>query len=200
MRRHKCLSTLLNVATVNKTDIRKRCQSWRSSISEEEWASKSSAICSKLGAIEQLRLAQTVHAFWPIHAKREVNICPLLAALVSEGKEVLLPIMDGSTLKYGRFESESDLTLVSFGVFEPREMKVFSPEEIDVVLVPALAVDSSGNRIGYGKGFYDRFLSKCNALKIVPLFENQVIDGIPYQVHDVPFDIFVTEQRIYRVT
>jgi 5-formyltetrahydrofolate cyclo-ligase len=69
--------------------------------------------------------------------------------------------------------------------------------EPDVVLVPALAVDGLGNRIGYGKGYYDAFLSEVKSCKIVPLFAKQVVDGIPSEPHDVPVDILVTEEGVY---
>lgn len=184
---------------MNKKDIRNNCLAWRQTLSEVEWRSKSRAICSQLEELHQLQSAQTVHAFWPMQTKQEVDIRPLLNKLIAGGKTVLLPIMEGNELKLGPFTRESDLHSVGFGVLEPNRTIDVSPEEIDVVIVPALAVDLNGNRIGYGKGFYDRFLSTCNAVKIVPIFEGQVMERIPSEVHDVPVDMFVTEQRTHLV-
>ena len=108
-----------------------------------------------------------------------------------------MPIVDGGRLKPGQFFGASYLKKGHYGVLEP----VFDAEkempEPDVVLVPALAVDGLGNRIGYGKGYYDAFLSEVKSCKIVPLFAKQVVDGIPSEPHDVPVDILVTEEGVY---
>ena len=181
----------------SKARFRADLLDWRNSLSIETWNQKSQQICQHLLSLDQLKNASCVNVFWPISEKREVDIRPVVNQLFESGCAVFLPIVDGGRLKHGQFFGASYLKKGHYGVLEP----VFDAEkempEPDVVLVQALAVDGLGNRIGYGKGYYDAFLSEVKSCKIVPLFAKQVVDGIPSEPHDVPVDILVTEEGVY---
>ena len=149
--------------------------------------------------MSQLRNARCVHVFWPMNEKREVNIRPVIRQLFDSGTTILMPIIDGPVLRHGIFQGEQELRQGPFGVQEPFLDDTQDLPSPDVVLVPALAIDRSGNRVGYGKGYYDSFLNGLTASKIVPLFSNQVVDGIPSEPHDVSVDILVTEQGAFAI-
>lgn len=84
-----------------------------------------------------------------------------------------------------------------FGIHEPIEVMKIAHKNIDLVLVPGIVFDRNGHRIGYGYGFYDKFLRKApKAVKVGLCFDFQLVDKIPYEMHDVPVDFIVTEERI----
>ena len=85
----------------------------------------------------------------------------------------------------------------NFGILEPIEAMKISNKNIDLILVPGIAFDEEGHRIGYGFGYYDKFLRKVpKAVKIGLAFDFQVVDKIPREMHDVPVDLIITEKRI----
>jgi 5-formyltetrahydrofolate cyclo-ligase len=183
-----------------KTELRKRALATRMSIPDEIFREWSKAICARLLELDQLKKAICVHAFWPIHAKREVDIRPVIRSLHNDGKTVYLPISHENELSHGRFTGEQDLKPGPYGVLEPQISTDFNLQAVDLVLIPALAVDLHGNRLGYGMGYYDRFLTQTDALKVVPIFANQVVDGIPAELHDVRTDIVITERAVFSTT
>ncbi|MDR0705319.1 MAG: 5-formyltetrahydrofolate cyclo-ligase [Planctomycetaceae bacterium] len=117
---------------------------------------------------------------------------------------VVVPCCDENTIVPVRIFSRNDLESGRFGILEPKQ-KIrnnpkyhVTPEQLDVVFVPGLAFDTLGNRLGRGKGYYDRFLSQfpLNTLLIGLAFECQIVEQIPVDTWDCPVSIVVTEKRI----
>jgi 5-formyltetrahydrofolate cyclo-ligase len=96
-------------------------------------------------------------------------------------------------------KSLDELSPGTFGILEPAGEKGISPEEIDLVVVPGVAFDKRGNRMGYGAGYYDSFLPKLRpeVKKVAVAFEIQVTDSLPAEEHDVKMDLIITENTIY---
>ncbi|CUS91999.1 5-formyltetrahydrofolate cyclo-ligase, partial [Candidatus Kryptonium thompsonii] len=92
--------------------------------------------------------------------------------------------------------SISELKKSTFGILEPEKIREVGLSEIDLVLVPAIAVDRFGNRIGFGAGYYDKFLSQVNCPKIALVYDFQIVDKIETSPSDVPVDFIVTETEI----
>lgn len=107
-------------------------------------------------------------------------------------KRFFLPRVNGVDLEVLPFE-ESRLELGSFHIEEPTGTDVIDPDEIEMVVVPAVAYDRKGKRLGRGKGFYDRFLKHTKATKVGVGYEFQLLDDLPSEPHDVPMDIVVTQ-------
>ena len=93
----------------------------------------------------------------------------------------------------------NDLSTGAYGILEPREIKIALPEDIQVAIIPGIAFDKKGYRIGYGKGYFDRLLPKMNALKIALAFDFQLLDELPREKHDVKMDMIITDKRILRL-
>lgn len=114
---------------------------------------------------------------------------------------VLIPACEDNEIVVYRLNSPDELQPGAFGILElRRELRAerrTKPAEINCVLVPGLAFDEQGNRLGRGKGFYDRFLAKLSAdvLLIAPTFDCQVYSSIPHDAHDKPVDLIITESR-----
>lgn len=142
------------------------------------------------------------HLFLSISEKREIDTEPLLHILQGKDKNVVLSKSDFETHRLTNYLL-TDSTLIKknqWGIPEPQGGIEVAPHQIEVVFIPLLAFDLKGHRVGYGKGFYDRFLSACtmDTLKVgLSFFEpEKEIPGILSS--DVPLDFCVTPERVYK--
>ncbi len=179
-----------------KKRLRKAMKAERLALAKDDWQGRSARIVENVLALEKFQRARVVHAFIPDEHRNEVNLIPLLEWIISNQKKLLVPVVEGSELISVELTSFQHLEKNSFGVREP-VMRVPSSLEskIDLVLVPLLAVDSKGNRLGYGKGYYDRFFKRLNsqAFKLGVAFEFQVLNHVPATESDVRLDAVMTE-------
>ena len=117
-------------------------------------------------------------------------------------KTIVVPYVLGNypILQLSELKNFDWLEVKTFGILEPKELYIreFNHEKLDLVIVPGIVFDKNGHRIGYGHGYYDRFLKKLKkGVKTIGLaFELQVVDEIPEEQHDVPVDIIVTEKKV----
>lgn len=171
----------------------------RLSLAKDDWQQRSALIVQNITALEKFRTASVVHAFLSDENRNEVNLIPLLEWIISSQKKLLVPIVEGEHLISAELTSFNHLTRHAFGVLEPTERAPSLLErEIDLVLVPLLAIDGNGNRLGYGKGYYDRFFQGLNqrVFKLGVAFEFQVLETIPASESDVRLDAVVTETGV----
>lgn len=141
--------------------------------------------------------AQTIHTY-VASKKNEVDTIEIISYLFSIGKRVIVPVVDKDEkiLRHSELKSISELRKSTFGILEPEQIKEVNLSEIDLVLVPAVAVDRFGNRIGFGGGYYDKFLSQINCPKVALVYDFQVVDKIETSPNDVGVDFIVTETEI----
>ena len=167
------------------------------SLSKEDVLEKSSRIKSRLFGILQYKKSKTAMFFASF--KNEVHTHEMIKAAL-KNKTVIIPkvlhdeiepsvIMDFGSLKaFGKFK-----------ILEPVEITKIAYKKIGLVLVPGIVFDEYGHRIGYGFGYYDKFLRKVpKAAKIGLAFNFQVVGNIPREEHDVPVDMIVTDKRIIK--
>jgi 5-formyltetrahydrofolate cyclo-ligase len=129
----------------------------------------------------------------------EVETRELLAWALGAGTTVLVPVgLPGRALAWSVLEDFDSLVRTAFGIWEPpeaaREMVV--PREDAPVIVPGIAFDREGYRLGYGGGYYDRFLAHHRGLKIGLAYDCQIADQLPHEIHDVPMNYIATESRL----
>ncbi len=132
----------------------------------------------------------------------EVDTYPLIGTLILSGKRVYLPKTYPSKrlLRFKRTYTLGELVPGAFGIKEPPEENPEGfPGARDIVVVPAVAVDRDGFRLGYGGGYYDRFLKGTEARKVALVFSLQVVSLVPREAHDVRVDYIVTEEGVKRV-
>jgi len=184
-----------------KTTLRKTFRAYRTTLTPEIYAQKSRLICARGAQIAPLLEAQVVHTYWPAVHKREVDLRPLIMYLRALGKKIVLPVVaqgaSTPTLRAIFFESELQLKPNRWGILEPSTGTSVDPSAIDVVIVPALAIDRHGTRLGYGGGYYDVFLSDLGVPTLCPTFDACVADRLIAEPHDVPIDIAFTETRLF---
>ncbi|MDA0378186.1 MAG: 5-formyltetrahydrofolate cyclo-ligase [Bacteroidetes bacterium] len=176
-----------------KAQIRQHMRAWRAALEPDTARSWSELICFHLRSHERFARARTLHSFWPMTGRGEVDIRPVLRDWVDGGRTVWLPAVRGSRLEHGLLTTEADLLPAEFGQLEPGGDLEASVQP-DLVLVPALAVDEQGWRIGYGGGFYDRFLRGQQGFRVGVVFAGQVLPSLPLEEHDEPLDAIVTEK------
>ncbi|HLR21125.1 MAG TPA: 5-formyltetrahydrofolate cyclo-ligase [Tissierellaceae bacterium] len=131
----------------------------------------------------------------------EIDTHRFIEQAIEDGKIVTVPITIPETkeLKPSQITSLDELELGFYNILSPKEefIRHIDPKEIDLVIVPGLGFDSSGYRVGYGGGYYDRFLSKLpNVIKLSIAFDFQILEKVPKDDFDIPVDYIFTEKRI----
>ena len=184
----------------DKKIIRKEILNKRKSQSKEEISLKSARILELLKTFEPYQKAQMVMVY--LDFRQEVETREIIKDLWNWGKKVVVPvtILAEKKLLPVIIRDFSDLTEGTYGILEPKEEGriEIDPEKIDLVLVPGVAFDLKGNRLGYGAGFYDRFLPKLRpgVKKVALAFELQLLPEIAAGPYDIPMDYIITEDRI----
>lgn len=160
--------------------------------------SKDERIGTRVARLPEFKAAKTLLLYAPIHG--EVDTHGIFERARQHGKQVAFPRVNGELLEAVLVKDWAELQRGNFGVLEPAARKRLTIAKIDVVFVPGIAFDLKGHRLGYGKGFYDRFLArlKPGAEKIGLAYEFQVVDSLPVETHDVDLDAVVTEKRVLR--
>jgi|AntRauTorcE11897_2_1112592.scaffolds.fasta_scaffold06080_2 5-formyltetrahydrofolate cyclo-ligase len=181
-----------------KHELRKKLLERRSSIPEGEYLQKSSQICERLSELEVFKQTQTIHCYVSMNDRREVNTHPLLKQMLASDKKVVLPITQTETgiLRHVYLEKFEALNKNKWGVLEPVNGEEAVIEKLSLVIVPMVGGDNQKNRIGYGKGFYDRFLKQVDCPTVGLLFNECLVQKIPVEPFDVSLGKIITEDQI----
>ena len=155
----------------------------------------SKKIQHSLKKIERFRNATKIGAYYPIGS--EVMTQDIIQELLSIGKEVYLPKTKEEDMEFRKITEFKDLEQGQFDILEPKENCEVN-NELDVMLVPTVGITPQGIRLGYGHGFYDRFLSNHKTITISLTLEKQIIKNIPKEDHDFIMDWIVTEDRVLK--
>lgn len=166
----------------------------------DEIDEKSKMIFDNLLKIEVFNSCNTIMAYMDFN--NEVKTDYIINHFLKSGKRVLIPITDLKTRQIIPCEIkdiENETIISTFGIREPKKefIRKVDKNEIDLVIVPGVAFDKEGYRLGYGGGFYDRFLSNLNCTSIGIAFELQIFNCIPKEDHDIKLDYIVSEKCIY---
>jgi 5-formyltetrahydrofolate cyclo-ligase len=182
-----------------KAALRRQMRAVRDTLPESACATRSAEIGKRLLALKELDEAETIVAFASI--RNEVRTRALMDAGWVAGKRIALPRVVDDELELRLVDSETALVPGAFSVPEPPDgAELVEPGEVDFALVPALAVDPRGYRIGYGGGYYDRLLPRLGrAWSCAVVYDFQLVSEVPRLPFDVPVDLVVTDQRVIRV-
>jgi len=153
----------------------------------------SEKIKKRLKKINAFRDAQKIGVYYPIGS--EILTQDIIQELLSDGKEVFFPKVIGENMEFRKIIDFSSLEKGSFDIMEPKDDCQID-NNLEVVLVPTVGISPIGVRLGYGHGFYDRFLAKHKSVTISLTFEKQIVKKIPKSEHDIIIDWIVTEDRI----
>lgn len=185
-----------------KRDVRRRVLAARDAMTPADRERLGALAAERFLALPEVRAARTVLAFWSFGS--ELATRPLIERLHELGVRVALPRIEGGELEAIAYRPGDALRETSFGALEPATGEVLDPRSIDVVATPAVAFDRSGRRIGYGGGFYDRFLARVapETTRVGIAFAVQLLpagEALPAGAFDLPVDVVVTEHETLRI-
>jgi 5-formyltetrahydrofolate cyclo-ligase len=181
-----------------KTSLRESARSARRGLDDDERREASRAASERLVALPEVRRARTVLLYAPL-AEEADPATPMLPVLLSRGVRTLFPRVRGDELELVACADASTLTLGYRGIREPVGPSI-DPELVDVAVVPGVAFDVLGGRLGQGGGHYDRLLQLLadDCVRVGFCFSCQVVPFVPCEPHDEPVDLVVTERATYR--
>jgi 5-formyltetrahydrofolate cyclo-ligase len=181
-----------------KLALRNRMRAVREALPGSACEARSSEITTRLLSLVELERASTVLVFASI--RNEVRTQRCMHAAWAAGKHVALPRVIEDELRLYAVAAETELVEGAFGVPEPpADAPRVEPGDVGFALVPALAVDPRGYRIGYGGGYYDKLIPQLrNACTCAVAYDFQLISEVPELPHDVPVDLVVTDERVIR--
>lgn len=173
-----------------KKELRRQIKELKQNISIEDKKKKSFIIFRRIEQLVKFKTSQTVMVYWSM--PDEVYTHDFILKWHKE-KVIILPVVNGDDLELRIFTGVENMTTgQSFGISEPIGEKFDKPEDIDLIIVPGIAFDSSNNRMGRGKAYYDKLLKKSNAYKVGICFNFQLIDSVPVDEHDVKMDLVIS--------
>lgn len=183
-----------------KAELRANARALRAMLPDARRAGQSRLIAERLLRMPEVEEARTVMAYGA--NAEEVDPRPAVIALREAGARIAYPRISGpGCLSPHWVDSEDEqLTLSALGISEPIDACACAePSEIEIVLVPGVAFGRDGYRLGFGAGYYDRFLPRApDALKIGLAFDEQLFDSVPHDAHDVVMDAIVTPSAVIR--
>jgi len=153
----------------------------------------SEKIHNRLKQIEIFRSSKKIACYYPIGS--EVKTQDIMQEILGDGKEVFLPKVDGDNMSFRKITGLEDLEKGNFDIMEPKENCPIT-DDVDVMLVPTVGITRAGIRLGYGYGFYDRYLSTSKAKTISLTHSKQIVKSIPFSEKDIRIDWIVTEDEI----
>ncbi|MBP1890091.1 5-formyltetrahydrofolate cyclo-ligase [Clostridium moniliforme] len=184
-----------------KKEIRKSIIGKRNKIKNKDKTSMDNKIIESFKKEDSYKKARGIFIY--IGFGSEINTKVIIEDALKKGKEVYVPKVKGKEMLLIKIDSLENLVTSSYGILEPiGDNNNFDVDKLDLLVMPGVAFDNSGNRIGYGGGYYDRFLekNKTNAEKIALAYEFQILNSINNEKHDVKVDKIITEERIINIS
>lgn len=167
----------------------------RSGLSEDEVRLYSEKICGILSDTEQYRRAGNVCLYMPI--RNEVDVTLIVERARADGKNIWLPRVRDGRMHFHMYDEKTSLVHGAFGIQEPDSERVLVPDGRTLVVMPGAVFSEGRDRIGYGGGYYDRFLEEYGeCMTAAVCYDFQIAAEIPAEVHDIRPEIVVSERRI----
>lgn len=170
----------------SKEDIRKSIRQKKKLLSSEDKLQAAELVFKQLFQLEQWEKANRVLVYHSL--PDELQTIEYLDKMLS--KELFLPKVDGDTLKIVAYD-KSRLITGAYNILEPDDNNYFPVEDIELIIIPGVAFDKQKNRLGRGKGYYDKLLSNTDAFKIGICYDFQLVDEISTDAHDIKMDIVI---------
>lgn len=172
-----------------KKELRQKLIKKRKNLTEAEVVTKSSLICNKIINDERYKKCETIYCYFSVN--NEVSLETLIEHALNNNKNIALPKVEkDNNIRFYLIKSLSDLAPGYYNIPEP-ETNVSAPQG-DLIIVPGVAFSNEGLRLGYGGGFYDRFLADNDIYSIGVCYDFQIVDEIPIMKHDIMMNQIIT--------
>lgn len=185
---------------MNKEELRREVLARRRVMTADDRELAAEAIASHVLAQPIVARASRIAAY--VSMPSEPGTDPTIAGLLDRGIEVIVPIsLKGGMLDWVVYSPDAIHSTTELGIAEPggEHLGVEALASVDFAIVPALAVDESGNRLGRGAGYYDRALAEAKAPLCALLFAGEIADALPHEEHDVAMNMVITPTGVFRV-
>ena len=185
--------------TADKTFLRSHYKKKRFSLTKQEVDDLSQRVCKQLDKLNIWKLKH-YHIFISILKYNELDTSSIINKLKSEQKIIIVPKISNNELVHVAINDETEFSLNEYGIKEPNDGNYFIIENLDIIFIPLLAFDIEGHRVGYGKGYYDRFLKLTNnsTLKIGLSFFDPINKILDIDDNDVKLDYCVTPKQVHK--
>ena len=183
--------------SIQKSALRKHLLEKRDATSSELRDIISEKIHENLKKISSYTNSQNIACYFPIGS--EVDTHDVMLNILKQGKNLLLPRIVDNNIQFYIVSNLEKLERGSFEIMEPKD-NCEKAKKIDCVLIPTVGVSKLGVRLGYGHGYYDRFLSSTDAVKISLTYSKQIVKSIPSDSHDIKIDWIVTEDENIKIS
>lgn len=180
---------------MTKDEIRSELKAKRRALTAEDQSEMSRAITDNFLSLSNYKNVDTVMVY--MSAFKEPSTGGIIETLKRDSKNIIVPISNTDDFTITPSYFSETLKSGAYGIPEPQNIAKADIKDIDIALIPGIAFDTSGARIGFGKGYYDRFLSEFKGIKIGICYDFQVLSDIPSSDHDIKMDMIITEKRIY---
>lgn len=180
-----------------KKELRGPILARRKAMSTDEVDSLSRIICGKIQQMDVYREADDICLYMPI--RNEVDVTGLIGPARRQGKKVWIPLVTGETMVFNAYEEDKMGEEGAFHIPESSSEEILSPSENTLIIMPGSVFDVHGNRIGYGGGYYDRYLQQypfCRTAAVC--YDFQIVDQLPAEEHDRKPELIVSECRVFR--
>jgi 5-formyltetrahydrofolate cyclo-ligase len=186
---------------MDKIILRKQARASRNSMPSELILRKSARIAAsfKNRLFPELNAPKCVMIY--LSTQSEVKTSGIIRFLTEKGIKIYVPCITDGVIIPVKYTKGCALVKGAFKIKEPvKKIKPLTPKCISLIIIPGIAFDTKGNRVGFGKGFFDSFLSKLppKTLKVALAFEKQIVRSIPSDSHDIKMDYIITEDRIIK--
>lgn len=176
--------------------LRKEMREKRKMLPRDLYAEKSQKIALTLLELKEFKDAKSVLFY--VSTPEEVDTHFPIQTALEQGKKIYVPKTNAASLILCPLNAFAELKPGNFGILEPCSgSNPAHPKEMDLIVVPGIAFDTKGHRIGYGKGFYDRLLKETKGFKVGLAFNEQLLETVPNEAHDVPLDLLITDQNSF---
>lgn len=180
---------------LSKTEVRRFVKNKKRELSTEEIAQRSRRIVRKIFRLDEYQNACRIYAY--VSYNQEVSTFEFMRQVLADGKTLLVPKVYEDVMRFHEISDLDELRPGAYGIMEPDNEK-FDTVGQGFMLLPGLAFDRKGHRLGYGGGFYDKYLNEnpCHH-KTALAYDFQVFEEIPFEAYDIPVDCLVTEGNLY---
>ena len=153
------------------------------------------SIYTQVISLLQYKDAKCVFCY--VSKEPEVSTTKILEDILAKGKILAVPkCISKGIMVACEVQDIKQLTKDKFGIFEPKDCKIVRPDDIDMAIIPCLSASKDGNRLGYGGGYYDRYLVGSDFVKVALCYEKMLECSIPVDNHDVKMDMLITEEKV----
>ena len=180
---------------MDKKEIRKQILAKRRELSDSEVHETSLIICNNIRKSKAYKNASDICLYMPIN--NEVDVAIMVDGVLSDGKKAWLPRVHGDEMDFYHYDKDTPVIIGAYNITEPDSDIVLEPDDKTLIVMPGAVFSIERDRIGYGGGFYDKYLDKHSEVKtIAACFDFQILDSIPSEEHDIKPLAVISEKRI----